>query len=200
MKNANDVFRCAQEAVALCVDATIFSRDEDSWLQQRYGLSRIELWEKLIAGFEQWYEHRPQAFQPVIELYPQDGQQSEDEFPTILFSSGASTLANQLYHTGMLLLLQNKPRFLDRAHSNSSSMSLLWHTHRICGITLNNDRWDCWDPSLLASLLVAARIATHQSQRNVILSTLKKAQHLTGLNIALHIGELRQLWRQAEGW
>ncbi|KAF2678878.1 hypothetical protein K458DRAFT_394524 [Lentithecium fluviatile CBS 122367] len=200
-QNAEEVFRCAHEAVALCVDATIFSRgDEDRWLQQRYGSSRIELWKTLVLGFEQWYKLRPHHFQPVIELYTRDGRQSEDEFPTIIFSSGASTLANQLYHTGMVLLLQHKPRFVDHTYSNSSSMSLLWHAHRVCGIAVDNDRWDCWDPSLIASLLVVARIATHQSQHNVILETLEKAQRMTGLNIAHHMGQLRTEWKQAEGW
>jgi hypothetical protein len=166
--DAERVSRYAHDAVALCIDATVFSRgDEDRWLQQQYGISRVELWKTLVAGFERWYKHRPHDFQPIIELYPRDAPIPEDGFPTLVFSSGATALANQLYHTGMLLLLQNKPRFMDRPHSQSPSMSALWHAHRVCGISLSNDRWDCWDPSLVASFLVAAKTVTHQSQHNL---------------------------------
>ncbi|CAO2649715.1 Nn.00g010070.m01.CDS01 [Neocucurbitaria sp. VM-36] len=120
--------RCAQDAMALCVDAIMFSQgDEDRWLQQRYGLNRVEVWKTLIQGFVHWYKHRPQEFQPIIELYPKDGVRSDNDFPTIVFTGGAAILANQLYHTGMLLLLQNKPRFAEKPNSNSSSMSTLWY-------------------------------------------------------------------------
>lgn len=199
--HADQVFQYATEAVSLCADAISFCNGEDEgWLQQRYGLNRVDLWKTLVAGFDHWYNHRPPDFQPVIELYPRDGRRSEDEYPTIIFSSGATTLANQLYHTGMLLLLQNKPRFVDRPQFHSSTMSLLWQTHRICGIGVNNDRVDCWDPSLVASLLVAARSATHRSQHTVILNTLENVQRLTGWNISRHVEELQHEWQQAQGW
>lgn len=199
--NAERVFRYAHDVVALCIDATIFSRgDEDRWLQQQYGLDRVELWRTLVAGFDRWYKHRPQDFQPIVELYPKDGVTSEHGFPTLVFSSGGTTLANQLYHTGMLLLLQNKPRFINRPNSQSPSMSVLWHAHRVCGISLSNDRWDCWDPSLVASLLVAAKTVTHQSQHKAILDTLERIQKITGWNISYHVEELVLEWQQAEGW
>ena len=195
------ILRYAQDAIGLCIDATIFSREDDErWLQQRYGLNHVDIWRKLVSGFEEWYQHRPLEFQPIIELYPKDGMSSEDEFPTIVFSSGATTLANQLYHTGMLLLLQNKPRFVTLPRSNSSTMSLLWQAHRVCGIAMNNDRWDCWDPSLLASLLVAAKTTTHQSQHAILLRTLAHVQQLTEWNAVHHINNLEREWRQAVAW
>lgn len=128
----DSIARCAQDAMALCVDAIMFSQgDEDRWLQQRYGLNRVEVWKTLIQGFVHWYKHRPQEFQPIIELYPKDGVQSDNDFPIIVFTSGAAILANQLYHTGMLLLLQKKPRFTEKPNSNSSCMSTLWYV-RFC--------------------------------------------------------------------
>lgn len=199
--DADQVFRYAHEAVALCTDAAMFARgDEDGWQVQRYGLERVELWNTLVASFENWYKNRPQDFHAIVELYPSDGMRTEDEFPTIIFTGGAAVLANQLYHTGMLIMLQNKPRFLERAGPNTPFMSLLWHSHRICGTAISNDRWDCWDPTLLASLVVAARTATHQSQHTVILNTLEHAQQLTGFNISHHLDGLRDEWRLAEGW
>ncbi|OAL45950.1 hypothetical protein IQ07DRAFT_519048 [Pyrenochaeta sp. DS3sAY3a] len=121
--NNDNIARCAQDAISLCVDAVMFSQgDEDRWLQQRYGLNRVEVWKTLLQGFAHWYKHRPQEFQPIIELYPKDGVQSDNDFPMVVFTGGAAILANQLYHTGMLLLLQNKPRFADRPSSSSSAI------------------------------------------------------------------------------
>ncbi|KAF2711836.1 hypothetical protein K504DRAFT_365125, partial [Pleomassaria siparia CBS 279.74] len=119
-------------------------------------------------------------------------------FPTLVFAGGAAIFANQLCHTGMLLLLQNKPKFVGEINSNSPFMSTLWHSHRGCGIAINNDRRECWDPSLLASLLVAARMATHQSQHITILSTLERVQALTGWNISPQLNDLRAEWQLAE--
>ncbi|KAF2800259.1 hypothetical protein K505DRAFT_355826 [Melanomma pulvis-pyrius CBS 109.77] len=199
--NADDVSQYTHDAVALCVDAAMYCQgDEDKWLQQRYAQTRADIWGTLVRGFEKWFTSRPQDFQAIIELYPRDGRRSEDEFPTLVFSSGAAILANQLCHTGMLLLLQNKPRFAGQANSNSPFMSTLWHTHRVCGIGINNDRRECWDPCLLASLLVAARMATHQSQHIIILSTLEGIQKLTGWDISHHLNNLRTEWRLAEAW
>lgn len=174
--------------------------DEDRWLQQRYGLNRVEVWKTLLQGFAHWYKHRPQEFQPIIELYPKDGVQSDNDFPMVVFTGGAAILANQLYHTGMLLLLQNKPRFADRPSSSSSVMSTLWHAHRICGIAIQNDGSESWDPCLVASLIVAARTVTHSSQHAAIVYTFETVQRLTGWNVSQYAEELRREWQLADGW
>ena len=200
-ESSDGIERCAQNAMALCVDAVMFSQgDEDQWLQERYGLNRVEVWKTLIHGFVHWYKYRPQEFQPVIELYSKDGMQSEDDFPMVVFSGGAAILANQLYHTGMMLLLQNKPRFADLPSSTSTAMSSVWHAHRICGIAMQNDGPSSWDPCLVASLLVAARTVTHGSQHAAIIYTLETVQRLTGWNVSHFMNELRSHWRLADGW
>jgi hypothetical protein len=138
--NQHSAEHLAQDVIALCVDAVLYAHgDEDGWQQQRYGLSRVEIYTALIQGLSYWYQHRPQDFQPVVELYPTDGVHSGTDFPRIIFTSGAALLANQLYSTAMLLLLQNKPRFAGRRNSTSSSMSTVWHAHRICGIAMQNE-------------------------------------------------------------
>lgn len=182
---------CAQNAIALCVDAVMFSHgDDDRWLQQRYGSSRVEVWKTLLHGLGLWYRSRPQEFQPIIELYPKDGIRHDHDFPTIVFTSGAALLANQLYHTAMMLLLQHKPRFEARIGSSSSSMSKMWHIHRICGIAINNDGAESWDPCLVASLIVAARTVTHKSQLLAVLSALQHVQMLTGWTVSQHVEAL----------
>ncbi|KAF2261211.1 hypothetical protein CC78DRAFT_535820 [Lojkania enalia] len=195
-----DILEYSTWAIALCVDAALFAQgDEHGYLEQRYGRNRVEVWTTLVRSLEIWYAQRPHEFQAIIELYPRDGKLSDDEFPTLVFTNGAAILANQLHHTGMLLLLQNKPRFTGPMNLNSSFRSALWHTHRICGIATNNDRAECWDPSLLASFLVAARLATHRSQHTVIISSLERVCKLTGWNISHQINILEHKWRLAEG-
>ncbi|PTB68123.1 hypothetical protein BBK36DRAFT_1114509, partial [Trichoderma citrinoviride] len=90
-------------------------------------------------------------------------------FPTLYFTSGAGTFANQLYHTAMMLILAQKPRTLQVDQRRSWSLSRLWHAQRICGISVNNNRYECWDPCLLASFYLAARHMTHETQQREIL-------------------------------
>jgi len=200
-KAEDSVAQCAFDAIALCVDSAMFAQgDDDRWLQRRYGLNRVEVWEALLQGFAHWYMHRSQAFQPIIELYPKDGVLAENDYPTIVFTSGAALIANQLYHTGMLLLLQNKPRFANKPSKNTPAMSTLWHAHRICGIAIQNDRSGWWDPCLIASIVVAGRTATHVSQHSAIIDTLQSVQRLTGWIINPCIDQLKNEWRLADAW
>jgi hypothetical protein len=197
----SEINQPAQNAIGLCVEAVMFSQgDNDRSLQQRYGLNRADTWKALIHSFGVWFKQRPEGFQPIIELYPKDGIQTDNDFPIIAFTSGAALLANQLYHTGMLLLLQNKPRFGNDSSSSSNSMSILWHVHRICGIAIQNDGSATWDPCLIASLIIAARTLTHRSQQTAIVHTLETAQRLTGWNVSQHIEDLTRDWRLADGW
>ncbi|KAH7406651.1 hypothetical protein DE146DRAFT_607321 [Phaeosphaeria sp. MPI-PUGE-AT-0046c] len=187
----DDFTEFTRNAIALCVDTVMFAQgDDDRWLQHRYGLVRVEVWNTLLHGLGLWYRSRPQEFQPIIELYPKDGIQNEHGFPTIVFTSGAALLANQLYHTAMVLLLQHKPRFDTRTGSSSTSMSVLWHIHRICGIAINNDGTETWDTCLVASFIIAARNATHKSQQLAVLSALRNVQKLTGWSVLRHLDEL----------
>lgn len=197
----NPMAQCAYDAIALCVDACMFAQgDDDRWLQQRYGLNRVEVWRTLVQKFAHWYMRRSHEFQPIIDLYPKDGVLTDDDYPTIVFTSGSALLANQLYHTGMLLLLQHKPRFADKPSQNSPSMSTLWHAHRVCGIAIQDDRSGWWDPCLVASLIVAGRTATHASQHDAIVSTLEFVQRLTGWSIDACIEQLKGEWRLADSW
>jgi hypothetical protein len=197
----NSVLQSSQNAIILCAEAVIFSQGYDNrWLQERYGSNRADIWSALIHGLSFWYKQRPEESQPIIELYPKDGIQTDNDFPSIAFTSGAALLANQLYHTGMLLLLQNKPRFSNNSSSSSHSMSILWHVHRICGIAIQNDAAATWDPCLVASLIIAARTLTHESQQTAIVHTLETTQRLTGWNVSHHIENLESGWRLAHGW
>lgn len=123
----------------------------------------------------------------------------ETLFPVVLFTNGAAVFANQLYHTAMLLLLQNKPRTLQAAtaagkKSSSSSMSPLWHAQRVCGIALNNDRRDSWDLCLVASLYLAAQRMTYEPQQKAILECFDRIKSMTGWHVDGFSTKVREDW------
>ncbi|GKT41176.1 uncharacterized protein ColSpa_01357 [Colletotrichum spaethianum] len=149
----------------------------------------VHRWTVLSDALGTWYANRTQEFRPMVEI---DGD--ENLFPIILFTNGAAVFANQLYHTAMLLLLQNKPRTLQAAGKKSSSMSPLWHAQRVCGIALNNDRRDTWDLCLVASLYLAAQRMTYEPQQRAILECFERVKALTGWNVDGFSTKAREDW------
>jgi len=150
----------------------------------------LSQWSTLVEELGSWYGNRPEEFKPMVEV---DGE--SDAFPTVLFTTGAALLSNQLYHTAMLLLLSNRPRtFKVGNYKASTSMSSLWHARRICGISLANDCRGSWDPSLLASFVTAARRMTHSTQHQLVLSRLREVGRITGWNINHYWTSLREEW------
>ena len=152
-------------------------------------------WHDLFGKLETWYSDRPSDFLPIVELENGQGHGhvQGEAFPVIIFSNAAGIFGNQLYHTAMLLLLHHKPRSL-RQSIRSLNMSPLWHLERVCGIALNNKRRECWDPTLLASLLSAARRLTHQSQQRALYAGLDRVQVLTGFDVRTALNTLRSSW------
>ncbi|MBE3044693.1 hypothetical protein IMZ48_19455 [Candidatus Bathyarchaeota archaeon] len=115
-------------------------------------------------------------------------------FPLLLFTSGAGMMANQLYHTAMLLMLQGRPRTATVPAARVSSMSALWHARRICGMALANDARESWDPSLVASFVVAARGMTHSDQHKLLLEKLEEVGRLTGWKVKHYRSMLMDEW------
>jgi len=164
------------------------------------GPSFVEQWNSLLQILERWYKNRPEEFLPTFEREASQGSTSSEgrTFPIITLSNGASTLGNQLHHTAMLILLLNKPRTV-RLWSVSSYTSLLWHAERLCGIALNNNRRECWDPCLLASLVLAAGRMTHESQQRALTVGFDRIQKLTGFNLTDILADLYQSWSYSGG-
>lgn len=123
---------------------------------------------------------------------------SDGGFSLVLFTNGAGVFSNQLYHTAMLMLLQDKPRTVQLTDFQSSVLSQLWHARHICSIALNNDRRDWWDPCLLASSLMAARYMTHESQQQEILQGFERIRNLTGWDISRSLDVLCEEWSSLE--
>ncbi|SPO06980.1 uncharacterized protein DNG_09674 [Cephalotrichum gorgonifer] len=155
-----------------------------------HGETRVEKWTSLLEGLGTWFTNRCQEFTPMVEV---DGKQ--DAFPTLLFTNGAGLLANQIYHTAMLLMLQNRPRTIKLPGVRmSSAMSSLWHARRVCGIALANDSRECWDPSLVASFVVASRGMTHSAQHLLLLNKLREIGRLTGWKVDHYRAVLMEEW------
>ncbi|PKS04909.1 hypothetical protein jhhlp_008274 [Lomentospora prolificans] len=186
---ATRVFHASAQALVLCgrVVNLIYGGVESTGHSE----SLISQWSGLVEELGSWYSSRPEESKPIVEM---DGK--GDSFPTVLFTTGAGLLSNQLYHTAMLLLLKNRPRTF-KCVSNykaSSSMSSLWHARRICGIALANDSRGSWDPSLLASFVTAAKGMTHSAQHQMLLTRLSDIGRLTGWNVNYYWTTLRQEW------
>ncbi|KAI1871713.1 hypothetical protein JX265_005699 [Neoarthrinium moseri] len=186
---AKQVFQCAHAPLILCIRVMNFCWGETS---DRLGPSgdMVRNWRSLVDDLNTWFTSRPQEFMSMVEI-----DNADDGFPVILFTSGAAVFGNQLYHTAMFLLLRHKPRtvILPSRH-RSSTMSTLWHARRICGIALNNDRRECWDTSLVASLLVSARTMTHEAQHRALLAGIDKVENLTAWKLDSVRNILKMEW------
>ncbi|RAL10824.1 Zn(II)2Cys6 transcription factor domain-containing protein [Aspergillus homomorphus CBS 101889] len=159
----------------------------------------LDSWLQVSDELDRWYKSRPQEFRPLVELEGiNDLSNPGSGFPLVVFANGVGAYCNQLYHTAVLLLLQCKPRTA-LLNSQARFLSPLWHSQRICGIALNNDGRDCWDPCLVASFLVSARTMTHESQQKAILQGFERIHSITGWHIGRYLSHLQQDWAFLDG-
>ncbi|KAK1974603.1 hypothetical protein LZ30DRAFT_574713, partial [Colletotrichum cereale] len=193
---AETMFQCTVAPLILCARAVNFCAGGFHPHAAGLGIAStpVHRWTVLGDALGAWYANRTQEFRPMAEM---DGDESL--FPVVLFTNGAAVFANQLYHTAMLLLLQNKPRTLQPApaaakRSSAASSSPLWHAQRVCGIALNNDRRDSWDLCLVASLYLAAQRMTYEPQQRAILECFERVKALTGWNVDGFSARARQDW------
>ncbi|KAJ9316141.1 transcriptional regulator family: Fungal Specific TF [Paecilomyces variotii] len=197
------VFRHSQYILILCAQAVQLQSatlETESPLQPTGPEKFVERWKMLVASLGDWYKNRPQGFWPMLELSSTpEMAETVNPFPMILFTNSAAVFANQMLHTAMCLLLDRRPRTLKSMDNHNVMMSPLWNAHRICGIALNNDRRECWDPSLVASLFVAARKMTHESQQKEIEKGFLRIQELTGWDMHDPLAKLHETWRLADG-
>ncbi|KAL6819183.1 hypothetical protein V8C40DRAFT_70429 [Trichoderma camerunense] len=185
----------AHEPLLLCTEVLDFAFGDEEVarsLSAEPTKPRAVRWKSIVDNLNDWYTNRPSTFRPVIEI-----SNDEFSFPIIYFTSGAATFANQLYHTAMMLMLAHKPRTLQLDQRRSSSLSQLWHAQRICGIAINNNRCECWDPCLLTSFYLAAQRMTHESQQREILLGFKHIDSL-GWRTDGFIERLNQDWHTSE--
>ncbi|KAG5784612.1 hypothetical protein H9Q73_001755 [Fusarium xylarioides] len=188
---STELHRCGREPVLLCAEVLNYCFGGD--IQTDPDMIRLpaaHTWKAFSEALHKWYSNRPTDFKPMLET--EDGEQL---FPLVLFTNGSAILANQLYHTSMLLLLQNRPRTLPKEHGRNVYLSPLWHAQRICGISLNNDTRTNWDFSLLASFYFAAKRMTYEPQQHAILRGIDRIGSLTGWNVNSLSAQLMHEWQ-----
>ncbi|TLS26455.1 hypothetical protein PpBr36_04038 [Pyricularia pennisetigena] len=150
-------------------------------------------WGKQTQALQAWYDARREAFRPLLDVDMPPSDPTVALFPTIVFSTPAATLANSVYHAAMLLLLRRKPRTVPALSSGSSP---LWHARRICAIALSNGSNAHWDPCLLSTLFVAARVMTYVLQQARIVRCFEEAGMRTGWRAMAQwfVDELHKIW------
>ncbi|KAF2094753.1 hypothetical protein NA57DRAFT_60171 [Rhizodiscina lignyota] len=192
----------ANNVLLLCAQVTRlrYGEDHPSGFQGNLrGCTLLDTWRAFWDDLQQWHDTQPHEFLPVIEISAETFQyDSSLPFSTVVFSTGAAIFANQLYHTALLLLLQCKPRTLRLKEQRGAPISQLWHAQRICSIAINNDSGDNWHPTLVVSLLLAAKLMTHASQQQAILQHLKHVRAITGWEIQDIAQILEEEWHPAD--
>ncbi|KAE8151994.1 hypothetical protein BDV25DRAFT_80896 [Aspergillus avenaceus] len=194
------VMHYANIALWLCGKALIIHHQQENPHLLAASNEITQSWLQVYDELQGWYNLRPVEFQPMVEINERDQALNPgSEFPLLLFASGAGTFSNQIYHTAKLLLLQCKPRTALLNHPQSPALSPLWHAHRICGISINNDTRESWDPCLLASLLVAAKHMTHESQQQEIVQAIHRIREITGWDTGEYLARLQEDWTFLDG-
>lgn len=185
-------FSYAREPLFLCARVLnyCFGQEPAASPDASLGPAKSQNWKAMFESLNFWYKNRPQEFKPMLEIDAND-----QLFPLVLFTNEAALQASQLYHTAMLLLLQNRPRTLSNEHGRAIYMSPLWHAQRICGISLNNDNRSGWDFSLVASFYVGASRMTYEPQQQHILKGIGRLGTITGWNTQGMAMQLIQEWQ-----
>lgn len=195
LKNNEDLghrtFQYAHIPLVLCAQAIVLCDGNANGTT-----NATESWMRLVHKLDEWYLGRPSEFRSMLEIDPQS--ENDSNFPVLLFTNGAGIFGNQLYHTAMHLLLQKKPRTANLVHLTPATRSFLWHTRRICGMAIHNDRRQCWDLTLLASFFVAATSMTYQTQQMEIVQGFHRIQDITGFNVGDLVAALQLKWSTME--
>jgi hypothetical protein len=163
-------------------------------------LSQSERWKVLLDRLFSWYTNRPVELKALLDV-----QGREAAFPTILFTGGIGIWANIMYHTAMLLLLNQRPRSISLAEwlgsrmADKGQISPLWHAQRVCGIAVNSnpDLTRCWDPCMIACFSIAARRMTHPVQQSTLITCLIHVKSL-GWRVDGMIQSLHEEWGTTE--
>lgn len=187
----------ANYSVWLCARACHLSwtqnkqqHDQDGGFQEPF----IHSWHQLWLEVHTWAQDRPDEMRE-LELGVNESQSQCGTFPFILFSAPCAISANQLYHTSCILLLENKPTSVD-SRTLGRSGSVLWHAHRICGISLTNSHHGCLN-NAIQPLWLAGKYLSHPVEHKSVIDLYSKIENITGWSGTWRIRDLRRLWGYA---
>lgn len=152
-------------------------------------------WTALFDHLNAWYNDRPPEMQPILNLSPGESD-FRRPFPLLLFSSPAAISGNQLYHTGALLMLQQKPRSVRLV--SKTGRSILWHARRISAISISNTDHACWT-NCVQPLWFAGRVMSHPAEHRAILETYDLIERETGWGARWRANDLKEYWGDSGG-
>lgn len=151
-------------------------------------------WSHLFDLLRKWYDDRPLEMKPILDLSPATSDLKQP-FPILLFSSSSAISGNQLYHTGALLMLQQKPRSV---RLGPGTRSILWHARRISAISISNTDHACWTNCILP-LWFAGRVMSHPAEHRAIVETYERIERETGWGTQWRADDLREYWGDLAG-
>jgi len=177
----------ANYAVFLCANCVVY-------LKKRNGCdSDVSRWTELLGLLDDWYTERPEEMKPILTIPALQGE-AHSPFPTVLYGNGPAVSGNQLYHTAMLLMLQEKPGGLQPQRKQKS---IFWHARQICAISESNTHHGAWTNSI-QPIWIAGKVMSHPSEHNVILDVLERIERETGWVTSWRREDLKTWWGDSD--
>jgi hypothetical protein len=188
--NASSADMYANYAVYLCAKACelISERNRFVELGEDNGCNANNFndrWFKLWDQLSRWNTNRPGEILPVFTA-------SSLPFPKEFFAHWAAISSNQLYHTACVLLLSASPKH-KALLAPSPTTSILWHSKRICGISLANPHEGCLN-NAIQPLWIAGRLLSHSSEQTLVVKTIRHIEALTGWTACWRARDLEQFY------
>lgn len=154
----------------------------------------LSAWQSCWSDTQIWYAVRTQEMHPILEIPITEAGvlpgQGSDFAPAVVFSNSSSLLSNITHHLTCILLLQNKPRLARPVAETESSISPIWHALRIIGIVANASEMAAWDPAVVAAIVVAGQMFSHDTQKAFAADLLRRCSRSTGMRLLSQIQKL----------
>ncbi|PVH87895.1 hypothetical protein DL98DRAFT_447238 [Cadophora sp. DSE1049] len=177
----------ANYAVFLCANCVAYLKDCKAWAVE----SRKSRWVELVDLLEGWHLERPEEMKPILTISLQEGEVHRP-FPTVLYGNGPAgkMSGNQLYHTAMLLMLQERPGNIQLSRKLKS---IFWHARQICAISESNTHHGAWTNSI-QPIWIAGKVMSHPSEHKAILNILERIERETGWVTSWRREDLKAWW------
>ncbi|KAM3157340.1 hypothetical protein ABEW05_002099 [Botrytis cinerea] len=175
----------ANYAVFLCANCVAYLKACKGWAPE----TQESRWIELINLLDDWYTVRPEEMRPIFSISLNEGN-IHRPFPTVLYGNGPAVSGNQLYHTAMLLMLQERP---DRLQVQRRQKSIFWHARQICAISESNTHHGAWTNSI-QPIWIAGKVMSHPSEHRAILDILERIEQETGWVTSWRREDLKAWW------
>jgi hypothetical protein len=186
---ANGFDTYANYAVFLCASCVAYLNTSG----ESPGGKDVGRWTELLNLLDDWYNERPEEMEPILTIPPSQSEASSP-FPTVLYGNGPAVSGNQLYHTAMLLMLQEKPKGLQPSRKQKS---IFWHARQICAISESNTHHGAWTNSI-QPIWIAGKVMSHQSEHKAILKIYERIERETGWVTSWRREDLKTWWGDAD--